>query len=175
MSARGRTTWLFDLDNTLHDASHAAFGPTNLAMTEYIALHLKLPHDEAWALAARSLDGAIRCRQRKHETRALRLQGAILAAQGRLEDAVRVLTASLERAGQLKTPRESWIGQAALGEVLTRLGRDREAEAALGAAADAIESTVARLAAPERRRSFLAAEPVARVFRVLGRTAPRPE
>ncbi|TMH34570.1 MAG: pyrimidine 5'-nucleotidase [Betaproteobacteria bacterium] len=50
MSARGRTTWLFDLDNTLHDASHAAFGPTNLAMTEYIALHLKLPHDEAWAL-----------------------------------------------------------------------------------------------------------------------------
>jgi len=132
-------------------------------------------HDEAWALAARSLDGAIRCRQGKHETRALRLQGAILAAQGRLEDAVRVLTASLERAGQLKTPRESWIGQAALGEVLTRLGRDREAEVRLGAAADAIESIVARLAAPERRRSFLSAEPVASVFRVLGRTAPRAE
>ena len=30
-----RRVWLFDLDNTLHDASHAAFGPTNLAMTEY--------------------------------------------------------------------------------------------------------------------------------------------
>ena len=45
-----RLTWLFDLDNTLHDASHAAFGPTNQAMTEYIAEHLNLPHDEAWAL-----------------------------------------------------------------------------------------------------------------------------
>jgi putative hydrolase of the HAD superfamily len=45
-----RRTWLFDLDNTLHDASHAAFGPTNQAMTEYIATHLSLGHDEASAL-----------------------------------------------------------------------------------------------------------------------------
>lgn len=45
-----RPTWLFDLDNTLHDASHAAFGPTNQAMTEYIATHLSLGHDEAGAL-----------------------------------------------------------------------------------------------------------------------------
>lgn len=33
-------TWLFDLDNTLHDASHATFGPTNQAMTDYIVNHL---------------------------------------------------------------------------------------------------------------------------------------
>jgi putative hydrolase of the HAD superfamily len=45
-----RRTWLFDLDNTLHDASHAAFGPTNQAMTAYIAAHLSLGHDEASAL-----------------------------------------------------------------------------------------------------------------------------
>lgn len=43
-------TWLFDLDNTLHDASHAAFGPTNQAMTEYIVAHLSMGHDEASAL-----------------------------------------------------------------------------------------------------------------------------
>jgi len=36
--------WLFDLDNTLHDASHAAFGPTNAAMNEYIVAHLGLDH-----------------------------------------------------------------------------------------------------------------------------------
>jgi len=42
--------WLFDLDNTLHDASHAAFGPTSQAMTDYIAAHLALPHTEASAL-----------------------------------------------------------------------------------------------------------------------------
>ena len=35
-----KRTWLFDLDNTLHDASRAAFGPTNEAMTRYIAEHL---------------------------------------------------------------------------------------------------------------------------------------
>jgi putative hydrolase of the HAD superfamily len=45
-----RRVWLFDLDNTLHDASHAAFGPTNEAMTQYIVDHLALPHAEAWAL-----------------------------------------------------------------------------------------------------------------------------
>lgn len=45
-----RTTWLFDLDNTLHDASHAAFGPTNRAMTEYIVEHLGLDGDAASAL-----------------------------------------------------------------------------------------------------------------------------
>jgi putative hydrolase of the HAD superfamily len=45
-----RLTWLFDLDNTLHDASHAAFGPTNQAMTDYIAEHLGVSHDEAWSL-----------------------------------------------------------------------------------------------------------------------------
>lgn len=39
--------WLFDLDDTLHDASHAAFGPLNQAMTDYIAAHLKMVPAEA--------------------------------------------------------------------------------------------------------------------------------
>src|SRR6185369_16687337 len=47
---RGDTVWLFDLDDTLHDASHAALGATVEAMTRYIAEHLKLPHEEASAL-----------------------------------------------------------------------------------------------------------------------------
>jgi tetratricopeptide (TPR) repeat protein len=130
-------------------------------------------HDEAWTWATRSLQGAITCRQRKHATRAQRLQGVILAAQGRLEDAARLLTVSLDQAGQLRTPRESWIGQAALGGVLARLGREREAEAQLTAAAVTIESLGARLVTPHRRRAFLAAEPVVRVFQTLGRTPPR--
>ena len=45
-----KRTWLFDLDNTLHDASRAAFGPTNEAMTRYIAEHLRLSWQEASAL-----------------------------------------------------------------------------------------------------------------------------
>jgi putative hydrolase of the HAD superfamily len=46
-----RITWLFDLDNTLHDASHASFGQTTLAMTRYLVDHLGV--DEAAANALR--------------------------------------------------------------------------------------------------------------------------
>ena len=42
-----RRVWLFDLDNTLHDASHAAFGETNLAMNAYMITHLGMDHAEA--------------------------------------------------------------------------------------------------------------------------------
>ena len=42
--------WLFDLDNTLHDASHAAFGATSVAMTEYMVTHLGVDAAEAGRL-----------------------------------------------------------------------------------------------------------------------------
>jgi putative hydrolase of the HAD superfamily len=45
-----RRTWLFDLDDTLHDASHAALAPTSAAMTAYMVEHLGLSPDEAAAL-----------------------------------------------------------------------------------------------------------------------------
>jgi putative hydrolase of the HAD superfamily len=37
-----RRVWLFDLDNTLHDASSAVFADVNRSMTGYIAEHLAL-------------------------------------------------------------------------------------------------------------------------------------
>jgi len=45
--------WLFDLDNTLHDASHAAFGELHVAMGDYIEAHLGLAGPEAAALRRR--------------------------------------------------------------------------------------------------------------------------
>jgi putative hydrolase of the HAD superfamily len=48
-----RTVWLFDLDNTLHDASAAAFGPLNRSMTAYIERELGLSDAEADALRRR--------------------------------------------------------------------------------------------------------------------------
>lgn len=51
-----RRTWLFDLDDTLHDASHAAFGPTHRAMTDYVVAHLAMAPDEAHALCKRYWD-----------------------------------------------------------------------------------------------------------------------
>ena len=45
--------WLFDLDNTLHDASHAAFPEMHVAIGRYIAEHLGLAKEEADALRQR--------------------------------------------------------------------------------------------------------------------------
>jgi putative hydrolase of the HAD superfamily len=45
--------WLFDLDNTLHDASHAAFDELHVAMGDYIGTHLGLPVEEADRLRRR--------------------------------------------------------------------------------------------------------------------------
>ena len=42
--------WLFDLDNTLHDASRAVFWRLNASMTDYIEKHIGLPRHEANAL-----------------------------------------------------------------------------------------------------------------------------
>ena len=42
-----KKVWLFDLDNTLHDASHSAFSMLDGAMNDYIARELALPHEEA--------------------------------------------------------------------------------------------------------------------------------
>ena len=49
---RGRV-WLFDLDDTLHNASHRAFRELGVSMTEYIVSHLGLTQEEAVALGHR--------------------------------------------------------------------------------------------------------------------------
>jgi putative hydrolase of the HAD superfamily len=47
-----RFTWLFDLDNTLHNASPHIFPHINRSMTAYMAEHLKLSLEDAGALRA---------------------------------------------------------------------------------------------------------------------------
>lgn len=54
MSPRDRV-WLFDLDNTLHNASVASFPGIDRGMTDYIERELALPRDEAGALRAHYL------------------------------------------------------------------------------------------------------------------------
>ena len=51
MPPDGGRVWLFDLDNTLHDASASAFREVNRGMTDYIVEHLGV--DEAGADALR--------------------------------------------------------------------------------------------------------------------------
>ena len=42
--------WLFDLDDTLHDASHASMGELHVSMGQYIEQHLQLTKAESDAL-----------------------------------------------------------------------------------------------------------------------------
>jgi class 3 adenylate cyclase/tetratricopeptide (TPR) repeat protein len=130
--------------------------------------------DEAWRYASESLAMATQSDSRKHVARALRLQGEVLAARSQPEESTRLLEASLDLARGIGAPREIWMSSAALGRMLTRLGRDQEAEALFTEAATTIETLAARLQAPTLRRSFLGAEPVLDVYRTLGRRPPPP-
>jgi putative hydrolase of the HAD superfamily len=49
-SQRQQPTWIFDLDNTLHDARPYIFPQINQAMTAYIQQHLGLDYDAACQL-----------------------------------------------------------------------------------------------------------------------------
>ena len=50
---KGGLTWLFDLDNTLHDARPHVFPHINRSMTEYIMRHLDLDEADAGSLRRR--------------------------------------------------------------------------------------------------------------------------
>ncbi|MDE1151885.1 MAG: pyrimidine 5'-nucleotidase [Micavibrio sp.] len=43
-------SWVFDLDNTLYDAESHVFVEVGNRMTDFVASHLKVPHDEAGRL-----------------------------------------------------------------------------------------------------------------------------
>jgi tetratricopeptide (TPR) repeat protein len=129
-------------------------------------------HEDAWRFATESLQLACKTHARKHEARAQRLQGEILAATGRMNEALPLIQASIGLAQELQTRRDIWMGTLALGKLLMRLGRDKEAEVAFNSAAATIESIAAALKTDVLIRSFLAAPPVLEAFQVLGRRPP---
>ena len=50
MHYNARTVWLFDLDNTLHDAGARVFGEINLSMRQFVERELRIDGDEAHRL-----------------------------------------------------------------------------------------------------------------------------
>ena len=129
-------------------------------------------HDEAWRFATESLELARKTYARKHEARAQRLQGEILAATGRVNEALPPIQASVGLAQDLQTRRDLWMGALSLGKTLIKLGKDKEAEASFKTAASTIESIAAALKTDLLTRSFLSAPPVLEVFQALGQRSP---
>jgi class 3 adenylate cyclase/tetratricopeptide (TPR) repeat protein len=146
-----------------HMALLQAFG--ELALTEGRC-------DEAWTYATQSLELATQTDSRKHISRAQRLQGDILAASGRLGEATQTLVTAVHVAEHIQMPREMWLGKAALGKVLTQLGRDKEAEAQFIQATQTIETIATNLRTPCLRHSFLNAMLVLEVYEALGHRPP---
>ena len=67
MGRRGGHVWIFDLDDTLHDASAHIFPHINRAMTQYLMTHLDLNEEDAnrlrrqyWHLYGATLCGLMR-------------------------------------------------------------------------------------------------------------------
>ncbi|MDP2961778.1 MAG: pyrimidine 5'-nucleotidase [Sulfurimicrobium sp.] len=67
MTSRGGLTWVFDLDNTLHNASPHIFPHLNRAMTQYLQDHLALDEaaadhlrDHYWQRYGATLQGLVR-------------------------------------------------------------------------------------------------------------------
>lgn len=107
--------------------------------------------------------------------RARRLQGDILAATGYLEEAAETLREAVELAEHLRVPNEGWMGKAARARLLSRLGKDDEAALHWTEAAATLDGLAANVTTPTLRRSFLSAEPVLEVYRIVGRQPPTPD
>lgn len=63
----GRRVWIFDLDDTLHNASQSIFPHINKAMTQYLMTHLDLDEENAsrlrrhyWQIYGATLSGLMR-------------------------------------------------------------------------------------------------------------------
>jgi tetratricopeptide (TPR) repeat protein len=125
-------------------------------------------HDEAWRFANESLQLARKTYARKHEARALRLEGEILAAGGGINEAVGPIQASVSLAQELRMARDIWMGSLALGKALIRLGQDNAAESALKTSAETIETIATALRTDALIQSFRNAVPVQDVFQTLG-------
>ena len=106
---------------------------------------------------------------RKHVAHAKLVLGEVAVAQDRLPEAEKLLRSAVALADHIHAARELWLASSALGRALAPTGRDRDAETYLTLAAQTIEAIATELTDPALRASFIRAEPVAEVYRRLGR------
>jgi len=122
--------------------------------------------------AVELLEMASRSDSSKHIARARRLQVMVLAANGRLEDAVGALESSVTLAAQIGTHSDVWITRCSLGQVLLKLSRDREAEKQFVGALRTLEAITNNLQTPGLKKALLASRPVAELYSALARKPP---
>ena len=96
----------------------------------------------------------------------------VLAASGRLEDAAGSLESSVALATQIGIHPDVWMARSSLGQVLIKLGRDREAEEQFMGAVRTLEDIANKLHTPNLKKALLASQPVAELYLALGRRPP---
>lgn len=125
--------------------------------------------DEALSFATQARQLATQTDSRKQLTHVQVVLGQIAAAQDQLPEAAQLLRSTLTMAEHLHATRELWLAASGLAGVLSRLGHEREAETYLTQAAQTIEAIAGELGDARLRAAFTSAEPVADVYRRLGR------
>ena len=130
--------------------------------------------DDAWKFATESFEMASHHDSRKHIARARQLQGLVLAARGRLEEAAGALESSAALAQQIGTRPDVWMARCYLGQVLIKLGRDQEAEEQFMRALRTFEAIANNLHTPSLKKALLGSQHVAELYSALARRPPIP-
>ena len=102
-------------------------------------------------MAEQSLEIAVPTRSRKFESWAWRLKGESAMARRAWGEAEEALRRALTIAEAIAQPRQTWLSQAALGRLVTALGRNENARERYRAAWSIVSALQARTRDPELR------------------------
>jgi tetratricopeptide (TPR) repeat protein len=101
---------------------------------------------------------------KKYQIRAWRLRSHILSAKGQLEDAKTELNQALTRAKQLSNPTQLWLTHQALGNLLRKQGKSKEARAKFQTALKVVQGIAEGLTDTALKEGFLNSKPIQELF-----------
>jgi tetratricopeptide (TPR) repeat protein len=101
---------------------------------------------------------------KKTQVRAWRLRSHILSARGQIEDAQTELNRALTQARQLGNPRQLWLTHQALGNLLRKQGKDRDARAEFQTALRVVHGIAEGLTDAALKEGYLDSEPIQELF-----------
>jgi tetratricopeptide (TPR) repeat protein len=97
---------------------------------------------------------------KKYQIRAGRLKGNILSESGKFEEAQDEFERALNLALQMGNPTQLWMTQKALGDLLIKFGRRRQADSQFRRAFEVVDDVATGLTDPKLKKCFLNSEPI---------------
>ena len=101
---------------------------------------------------------------KKYQVRARRLNGNVLAAQGKDKKAESELKKALRLARELGNPTQLWRTRQSLGDLYSKQGRSQQAATQYHGALKVVKEVVDGLTDPELKEGFLNSAPIRELF-----------